>query len=86
MAICLLDAANDVIRHCREERRMIKIELDIYAGAVALKLFPSIDLTWGQWGTVIRGMITFVTTYDVVDFEFLIRNRAGQTIGGGILQ
>jgi len=62
--LCLLTAANNVNMHFGSTEP-ISTALQTRWGRVRVKVIPSArnELTWEMWGTAIRGITEFVTTY-----------------------
>lgn len=85
VVLCLLNAANRVNMNFGSTES-IKQTIQTKWGRVRLKVIPAATgaLTWEQWGTAIRGITGFVTTYEYMDMDFYIIVN-GQIIGGGLI-
>ena len=51
-----------------------------------LILHPGSDMTWGMWGTTLRGLAEFVERWEFVDLDFEVRERLiTGVVGSGLL-
>ena len=71
---CLLQATSDVIRELNNGRDkwISKSELQKSSNSVHLILHPSNEMTWGMWGTTLRGLADFVERWEFRDLDFEI--------------
>ncbi|MCJ1459175.1 hypothetical protein MMC28_009552, partial [Mycoblastus sanguinarius] len=84
VALCLLQAANGVTFHVGYDAVIPDADYQYTYGVARLTLYttPSHELTWGLWGTAIRGITLFVTEYEALALTFYIVED-GRVIGGG---
>ena len=85
---CLVQAASDVIRELNNGRNkwISQAELQKSSNSVYLILHPGNEMTWGMWGTTLRGLADFVERWEFRDLDFEIR-EFGLTglVGSGVL-
>lgn len=61
-------------------------ELQISSNAVYLILHPGTAMTWGMWGTTLRGLALFFDQYEYVDLDFAaVESSDAGTVGNGLL-
>ncbi len=61
-------------------------EVQAYSRAVHLILHPGDRMTWGMWGTTLRGLGDFVERWEYVDFDFEVREMGyAGVVGSGLL-
>ena len=63
---------SDVIRELNNGRDkwIGKSELQKSSNSVYLILHPSNEMTWGMWGTTLRGLADFVERWEFRDLDF----------------
>lgn len=85
---CLLQATTTVISELNSgrDRAIDQNELQVFSHAVHLILHPGSDMTWGMWGTTLRGLAEFVERWEFVDLDFEVReSRVTGVVGSGLL-
>ena len=85
---CLLDAETVTILHWGQRVPIGPIFLVTKSGDVELQLKATLDITWYQWATAIRGITDFVDRYEAVNMYFNIQVGQGlerRVIAGGVL-
>lgn len=61
-------------------------ELQTSSNAVYLILHPGSQMTWGIWGTTLRGLADFVEQWEFVDMDFQVRELGiVEVVGSGLL-
>ena len=69
---CLVQATSDVIRELNngKDKWIGKAELQKSSNSVYLILHPGNEMTWGMWGTTLRGLADFVERWEFRDLDF----------------
>lgn len=61
-------------------------ELQTSSNAVYLILHPGTAMTWGMWGTTLRGLAYFFDKYEYVDLDFAaVELSDAGIVGNGLL-
>ena len=85
---CLLNAANEVIRHMSTPGSVFinAPELAWDADTVRLRLDPGPQMTWREWGRTIEGIAHFLDLYDPIAILFQTRDHTiGESLGSGAI-
>lgn len=91
---CLLEATTTVIRELNGDRSsrsgrddlIDADELQISSNAVHLILHPGTAMTWGMWGTTLRGLASFFDNYEYVDLDFAaVELSDAGVVGSGLV-
>ena len=85
---CLLNAANEVIRHLSTAGSVFinAPELAWDAETVRLRLNPGPQMTWLEWGRTIEGLAHFLDLYDPIAILFQTRDHAIEaSLGSGAI-
>ena len=85
VAYCLLDAANNVIRHWGQLEPIGATALITSSGNVKLQLVLIDDMDWFQYGSAIIGITYFVKTYEAVRIDLGILIGGTHLIAAGVL-
>ena len=83
-----MQATSDVIRELNngKDKWIGKAELQKSSNSVYLILHPGNEMTWGMWGTTLRGLADFVERWEFRDLDFDVTEfgRVG-LVGNGML-
>ena len=85
---CLLQATTTVISEINKgsETLIGKTEVQSSSNRVYLILHSSDSLTWGMWGSALKGLMDFVERFEFVDLDFeIIERYISEVVGSGLL-